>query len=545
MIFWKSYFRFGIIYALVSTHQSLILKRFSYRYHHFKLLANKIRPLLLKQSKLSIIISQNIMETCIDTSQHQADTYTSIKKEMFVSTIHLLALRIPSKSCDKVMKLFQNFLFNRPKFKRIYNIPNDEEQQEQTDMRHLLLSESIKNIEDMNAVISIECQQYITSNELSIEDFKLDLGYEHMSVEEVLKKLLPTSIKDIPSAFEQIGHVAHINLRDDVLSFKYLIGQAILDKNPNIKTVVNKIGQIETEYRTFPMEVIAGEDNLDVVLKESGARFKFNFRTVYWNSRLQMEHSRLIHMIKQEEAAVVADMMAGVGPFAIPLSMSRVSVHANDLNPESYRYLVENAKANHCKHSLHCYNLDGRDFILQLLSKKVVFTEAIMNLPQNATDFLDVFIGLNTRLKTQGLGSFADLPRIHCYAFSTSETPILDIASRVAGVLQCEVADLNYTDTTIATGIAGNSRDRSSCWGHIVRDVSPKKVMVCLTFRLPSKVAEAEPVTVSTIADVLTSSEPLNKRKKLHEVDDVDSSCISAENEGSKRIRQIEESVDM
>lgn len=44
-------------------------------------------------------------------------------------------------------------------------------------------------------------------------------------------------------------------------------------------------GQIETEFRTFPMEVLAGDEDFEVSVKESGATFKFNFRDVYWNSR--------------------------------------------------------------------------------------------------------------------------------------------------------------------------------------------------------------------------------------------------------------------
>jgi hypothetical protein len=76
-----------------------------------------------------------------------------------------------------------------------------------------------------------------------------------------------------------------MNLRDEVLPYKHLIGQVILDKNPILRTVVNKTGNIETEFRTFPMEVIAGEPNFDVTVKEAGCVFSFNFKDVYWNSR--------------------------------------------------------------------------------------------------------------------------------------------------------------------------------------------------------------------------------------------------------------------
>lgn len=56
--------------------------------------------------------------------------------------------------------------------------------------------------------------------------------------------------------------VAHLNLRDELLPFKSIIGEIVLFKNqPKIKTVVIKTDIIETKFRTFPMEVIAGEEN--------------------------------------------------------------------------------------------------------------------------------------------------------------------------------------------------------------------------------------------------------------------------------------------
>lgn len=75
-----------------------------------------------------------------------------------------------------------------------------------------------------------------------------------------------------------------------------------------------------------------------------------------------------------------------------------------------------NKRQNKCGSHLECYNLDGRhcspflsivphsrrpyscrEFILRLLERGICFDEVIMNLPQSALTFLDVFVGLLTR----------------------------------------------------------------------------------------------------------------------------------------------------
>ena len=77
--------------------------------------------------------------------------------------------------------------------------------------------------------------------------------------------------------------------------------------------------------------------------------------------------------------------------------MLLLTIHVIDLNPASFKYLELNKKKNHCQRTLHCYNLDARQFIVQLNQRNIVFDEVIMNLPQNAIEFLDVFVGLETR----------------------------------------------------------------------------------------------------------------------------------------------------
>ena len=133
-----------------------------------------------------------------------------------------------------------------------------------------------------------------------------------------------------------------------------------LQKNKKVKTVVNKLNSIDNQFRFFKMELIAGDADFVVehvsnclvewtshwscTQHESDCRFTFDFSQVYWNSRLHTEHDRLVRLFKPIE--VVADVFAGVGPFAVPAAKKGCAVLANDLNPNSEKYLAINVKNN-------------------------------------------------------------------------------------------------------------------------------------------------------------------------------------------------------
>ena len=55
-----------------------------------------------------------------------------------------------------------------------------------------------------------------------------------------VQRLLPAG-SEVPSSFESVGHIAHLNVRDELLPYKHVIGRVIMDKNPTITTVVNKV----------------------------------------------------------------------------------------------------------------------------------------------------------------------------------------------------------------------------------------------------------------------------------------------------------------
>lgn len=84
----------------------------------------------------------------------------------------------------------------------------------------------------------------------------------------------------MPSSFETVGHIAHLNIRDDLAPYKAVIGQVVLDKNAHIRTVVNKLGSINNQYRVFEMEVVAGEERFETEVVQFKARFKLDFSKV-------------------------------------------------------------------------------------------------------------------------------------------------------------------------------------------------------------------------------------------------------------------------
>jgi len=407
-----------------------------------------------------------------------------LNREAFKTIINLPALRIEAKKCSLFLKNLSKCLLNQPRMRNI--VPDTSAK----DKKILLLNpqKSLDTLEKQD-------REFVESHGAEETTYELVLGYEHWTAEQVLRAVLPDEITEVPSSFETIGHIAHVNLRDSQLDYKKLIGQVLLDKNsPQIKTVVNKTNTIHDVFRFFQMEVIAGENNLHTSVKQDGCIFEFDFSKVYWNSRLQSEHGRLVALFDSDD--VVCDMFAGVGPFAIPAAKKGCTVYGNDLNPASYEALLKNAKLNHVEDKVHAFNMDGSDFVRKMvqsssssspssssppsssLSDQRIgitkndtkiwkpFTHILMNLPASAVEFLDVFHGLYSAHRR------LTLPTIHCYCFSKSQSPGEDAQKQV--------------EQRLGTSLA------SQCSVHCVRDVAPKKVMVCVSFKLPPSVAYAD-----------------------------------------------------
>ncbi|KAL5698844.1 tRNA (guanine(37)-N(1))-methyltransferase [Ranunculus cassubicifolius] len=297
---------------------------------------------------------------------------------------------------------------------------------------------------------------------------RLTLFYSYWQMNEILEGLLPKGMI-VPTTFEMVGHIAHLNLRDEHLPYKKIISQVVLDKNnPKIKTVVNKIDSIQNDYRTMQLEVLAGNHSLVTTVVENGFRFHVDLAAVYWNSRLATERQRLVNRFTSSD--VVCDVFSGVGPLAIAAAKKVKHVYANDLNPSAVEYLEKNSVFNKLEKKITIFNMDGRRFIESMLTSKKIFTitQVVMNLPKDAAEFLDVFRGV---LVKRGKLIGTPMPMIHVYGFSKAQDPEFDFHQRIKTALLEFAVEVEM---------------------HRVRLVAPGKWMLCASFVLPESVAFAK-----------------------------------------------------
>lgn len=428
---------------------------------------------------------------------------TTLDRDAFTRTRVVPALRVETKATTPLLKALRGHTLDVPKQPCVVKADDRDDEH-----RFILLKEEVEALPERAAAAIAAASATPTTHALT-------LTYAHLSADAVLAALLPPGVTP-PSAFETVGHIAHVNLRPEHSPHRHAIATVLLDKNPGLRTVVNKVGTITNEFRVFDMEVLAGEDDTVTTVTQHGARFTLDYRRVYWNSRLETEHARLVSLFSPSD--VVVDVMAGVGPFAIPAGRSGVCVFANDLNPASHHWLETNVARNKVAHAVHTTCADGRAFVracgggdgggvwarvfggeteegapdagaatTATAADKVgppspkpplpppprtgvKFDHAILNLPAAAPEFLDAFVGaLNPALYPEG----HPLPLIHVYAFARAGEEA-SIAARAASALGVPALPTDSHPTM-----------------HLVRDVAPNKHMWCLSFRLPRGVGLA------------------------------------------------------
>jgi len=170
---------------------------------------------------------------------------------------------------------------------------------------------------------------------------------ERGNLKEILSNQFSESeIDKIKASYDIVGDIAIIEIDDEFLDKKDVIGEAILKANPHVKTVLMKKGKHEGVFRIQKYDFVKGIDKRETIHKENGVLLKLKVDEAYFSVRMGNERKRIVDQIKENEDVLV--MFSGVGPYPIEIAKnSKVRVvYGVELNPNGHKYSYENKFLN-------------------------------------------------------------------------------------------------------------------------------------------------------------------------------------------------------
>ncbi len=236
---------------------------------------------------------------------------------------------------------------------------------------------------------------------------------------QALQKKLPHDLlANTPQAFDIIGDIVVIDIPPKLKPYQTLIGEAILQTQKNVVTVLAKAGDISGIFRVRDYTFIAGEHKTQTIHNEFGCQYYVDVAKAYFSPRLSHEHERVASLVQAGETVV--DLFAGVGPFSVLIGKRNpnVKVYAVDLNPEAVELLKVNVRVNRVENRVFPILADAREIAATKL--KGMADRVIMNLPETAIDFVDAACNA---IKPEGGVA-------HFYGFVRSPDSIEDLKRR-------------------------------------------------------------------------------------------------------------------
>ncbi|MFP3294550.1 MAG: class I SAM-dependent methyltransferase family protein [Caldisphaera sp.] len=187
---------------------------------------------------------------------------------------------------------------------------------------------------------------------------------------------------------EYIGDIAVIkapfnNINEEEVT---KLANEILEKNKFIKSVFLAATPVMGELKVRDYRYLAGENRSETIYKEHDCMFKVDIKKVFITPRLSYEHLRIAKLVNEGERII--NMFAGAGLFSIIIAKKSKPkiVHSIDINPDAYKYMVENIEINKVKDIVFPYLGDAKEVI----EKKLLNSSdrILMPLPDKALEYV-------------------------------------------------------------------------------------------------------------------------------------------------------------
>lgn len=184
------------------------------------------------------------------------------------------------------------------------------------------------------------------------------------------------------------GAVAIIEIPDELKSKEKQIAELILKEHKNVKSVLKKLSERKGVERIRKYQLLAGDQDTEVIHKESDCQFKLDPQKVYFSGREGTERLRISEQVKPKEFVMV--MFGGVAPYTILIAKKQPRVEkviSIEINPIAHEYAKENIRLNKVQDKVIVILGDVREKVKDYFGK---CDRIVMPLPHEACKYLDL-----------------------------------------------------------------------------------------------------------------------------------------------------------
>lgn len=208
----------------------------------------------------------------------------------------------------------------------------------------------IKEFDDETVAIPIDTPPTSTPVDRIITQD--DPSYRRQTIRDMLaaRGWEKSALETVPASWSVLGSVIVADF--DGCVNPEAVGEVLLELHRNADTVV-EIESIDGDRRLPSTRVIAGYGDTETVHTEHGTKYAMDLARVMFSPGNKQER---VHMGSvTDPSETVFDMFAGIGYFTLPIARAGARVTATEINPEAFKFLVENARLNGVADRIDCY----------------------------------------------------------------------------------------------------------------------------------------------------------------------------------------------
>jgi len=143
-----------------------------------------------------------------------------LDRDAFTVNVSVTGLKVPVKSVAAVRQRYKHWLLKVMRMQPIVELSDDDV--DRHSHRLFLFSPNHVKLDD---AFGERDRAFLSQNGVDLADirqFSVKLTYENFSYSDVLDAVLPG--ENAVGGFSIIGHIAHLNLKDEQLQYKNIIG---------------------------------------------------------------------------------------------------------------------------------------------------------------------------------------------------------------------------------------------------------------------------------------------------------------------------------